>query len=61
MFLWELYTLGEIPWADVEWSTAFITKLENGDVLKEPMFRQKLYNGKQIVGINLAISQMTPK
>jgi serine/threonine protein kinase len=36
--LWEIFSLGELPYADVDWSPSFVTQLEGGLRLKKPQY-----------------------
>jgi serine/threonine protein kinase len=37
VLVWEIFSLGQIPWPCLEWSSDFVSKLENGDRLPKPL------------------------
>ncbi|OXA58429.1 Fibroblast growth factor receptor 1-A [Folsomia candida] len=43
--LWEIFTLGEIPWPEFEWTSEFIKILKNGQRLERPtLCKYEIYN-----------------
>lgn len=46
VLLWEFYTFGETPWAEVEWNGNFVNLLMDGYALKQLKYGGKIYTGR---------------